>query len=208
MAHSPSPEPETSLAVGDADLLLDIADSAIVEGLRGSRPSAPPEHRLPPALRERTGLFVTLEVAGGLNGCIGSIEGEEPIGLAAARHAWSAAFADPRLPVLHQVDYPELTIEVSVLTPLTTLPASSRHELLEALRPDTDGLVIAEGRSRGVFLPAVWEQLPEPEAFLDHLQRKAGMRHGPWPATMQAWRFTATKFARRAGEQPNPSEAA
>jgi AmmeMemoRadiSam system protein A len=205
---APSPSREGRLAQREADLLLDLADGAVVEGLLGRRPAVPQEHRLPSALREHAGAFVTLTVARELNGCIGSIEGVEPLGRAAVRHAWSAAFADPRLPALRPADYDELTIEVSVLSPLAPMPAASRREVLEGLRPGVDGLVIADGSRRSVFLPSVWEQLPEPATFLAHLRAKAGMRSDTWPVGMRAWRFTATKFARRAGEQPNPSEAA
>jgi AMMECR1 domain-containing protein len=71
-----------------------------------------------------------------------------------------------------------------------------------------DGLLIAAGGRQAVFLPAVWEQLPEPAGFLDHLQLKAGLAPGRWPPDMQSWRFTASKFRRRAGEQPTPSQVA
>jgi AmmeMemoRadiSam system protein A len=205
---APSPSPETVLAADDRELLLDLADEAIVEGLLGHRHPAPPGRRLTPALRQHRGVFVTLTVADDLNGCIGSIEGFEALGRAAARHAWSAAFADPRLPALRPADYPELTIEVSVLSALAPVAADSRHAVLDGLRPGVDGLVIAEGARRGVFLPSVWEQLPEPDGFLAHLQAKAGIRPDTWPAAMLAWRFTAAKFTRRAGEEPNPSAAA
>ncbi len=204
----PSPSHETPLAAGDAELLLDLADGAVIDGFLGHPPAAPPEALLPAALRERTGVFVTLTVRGELNGCIGSIEGVEPLGRAAARHAWSAAFADPRLPALRPDEYEELAIEVSVLSPLVAMPATSRRQVLEHLRPSIDGLVIAESDRRGVFLPAVWDQLPEREAFLDHLQAKAGLRPGSWPSGMRAWRFTAAKFARRAAGQTTPSAAA
>lgn len=206
MARSPSPE--LRLSTGEAGELLDLADGAIVEGLLGDRPSSPPEAQLPPALRERTGLFVTLTVCEELNGCIGNVEGEEPLGQAAVRNAWSAAFADPRLPALRPVDYEELTIEVSVLSALVEMPVRSRGELLGELRPGVDGLVIGDRSRRGVFLPAVWEQLPEPTAFLDHLEAKAGMRPGSWDGGMRAWRFTAAKYRRRAGRRSSPFEAA
>jgi len=97
---APSPSADGALAADDASLLLDIADAAIVEGLVGGPPSAPPLALLPAALRQHVGVFVTLTVDGDLNGCIGTIEGEEPLGHGTARHAWSAAFADPRLPAL------------------------------------------------------------------------------------------------------------
>jgi AmmeMemoRadiSam system protein A len=203
-----SPSPDTRLSGRDRDILLDIADTAIADGLLGRTPSAPPVELLPPASRQHRGIFVTLTVGGTLNGCIGSVAGIEPLGHGSARHVWSVAFADPRLPALAHHDYDQLVIEVSVLSPLRTLPASSRRDALNQLRPGADGLVIAADRHhQAVFLPAVGDQLPEPSLFLDHLQLKAGLPPRQWPANMRAWRFSAEKFARHAGEQPSPSRA-
>jgi AmmeMemoRadiSam system protein A len=198
---APSPSADRGFALAEIELLLDIADGAIVDGLLGGPPAALPVAVLPTALRAARGVFVTLTVDGELNGCIGSIQGVEPLGHGTARHAWSAAFADPRLPALRRVDYGQLTIEVSVLSPLEPMPAMTRSQLLDDLCPGVDGLLIAAGARQGVFLPAVWDQLPEPTMFLDHLQAKAGMQPGWWPAELRAWRFTAEKFVRRAGEQ-------
>jgi hypothetical protein len=192
----------------ERELLLDIADAAIAGDLLGAPPSASAAEPLTGALREHVGVFVTLMVDGQLNGCIGSIDGVEPLGHAAARLAWSAAFADPRLPRLRPVDYSRLRIEVSVLSPLTAMLAVSRHQVLDQLRPGVDGLVIAAGSRKGLFLPAMWEQLPEPEVFLDHLLLKVGLVPGRWPEGMRAWWFTAETFARDVGERPNPSQAA
>jgi AmmeMemoRadiSam system protein A len=182
----------------DAARLFDIAEEAIRAGLAGQRPTAPQLDALPDALRAPIGVFVTLLVGGELNGCIGSIEGTEPLAHAVARHAWNAAFRDPRLPALRPEDWDRLTIEISVLSPLTPMPAHSRAELLAALRPGIDGLVIVGGGRQAVFLPVVWEQLPNPDDFLDYLQRKAGMAPRSWPADMRGLRFTAEKLARRA----------
>jgi hypothetical protein len=54
----------------------------------------------------------------------------------------------------------------------------------------------------------VWDQLPDPETFLDHLQLKAGLAPTRWPEGMQAWRFTTDTFGRGIGQQPYPSRAA
>lgn len=88
------------------------------------------------------------------------------------------------------------------------MPDSSRQHVLDWLRPGVDGVLIAAGTRQGVVLPSVWEQLPEPAVFLDHLQHMAGLPARWWLEGMRAWRFTATKFARRAGAQPKPSRAA
>jgi AmmeMemoRadiSam system protein A len=201
---APSPWADSRLQDAEAALLLDLADDAIVEGLR-HRPAAVPDAAdLPPALQEKRGVFVTLLVDGALNGCIGSIDGDEPLGQAVPRLARSAAFADWRLPSLRTSDYPSLTIEVSLLSPLEPVPAASRRQLLDQLRPGVDGLLLEAGPRRGVFLPVVWEKVPDPDDFLDHLLNKAGIRPRTWPAEMAAWRFTVEKLTRRAGDDHAP----
>ena len=51
---------------------------------------------------------------------------------------------------------------------------------LKAIRPKKDGLIIRYGTNTGLFLPQVWEQLPDPEQFLDNLCIKAGLPPGMW----------------------------
>jgi AmmeMemoRadiSam system protein A len=205
---APSPSADGRLDDAEAALLLDLADEAIVNGLRRRPPVVAELADLPPALHGARGVFVTLLVDGRLNGCIGSIDGDEPLGHAVGRLARSAAFADWRLPALRPGDYDSLVIEVSLLSPLEPVGAATRAELLDQLRPGTDGLVIEAGPRRGVFLPVVWEKVPDPDDFLDHLLDKAGIHLRSWPPTMQAWRFTVEKLSRRAGDRSVPSRAA
>jgi AMMECR1 domain-containing protein len=61
---------------------------------------------------------------------------------------------------------------------------------LSQLRPGVDGLILEEGGRRGTFLPAVWESLPEPRAFLRELKRKAGLPADHWSDTLRAHRYT------------------
>ena len=201
MAHSrlPDAERDRPLGTAHADLLLDIAEGAIVDGLRRRHPRMPLREELPGALLHATGTFVTLHVRGELNGCIGSIETDEPVGRSVARHAWSAAFTDPRLPPLQWADYDHLDIEISLLSPLAPIPAPSRDALIDALEPAVDGLLIVAGARTAVFLPSVWEQLPSPETFLTHLFHKAGLDPASWPEGLRAFGFTAEKFGRPAG---------
>lgn len=207
MARSPFPEAggEPSAAASQVppdsmhdELLLDIADRAIVDGLRNTRAAVALPHGLPPELRRAVGSFVSLHVHGELNGCIGSIRTDEPLGESVARHAWSAAFADPRLPALRWTDYEHLEIEVSILSPLTPVEAPSRDSLLGALEPGVDGLLIAAGARQAVFLPTVWRQLPTADAFVSHLFRKAGLDSSSWPVGLRAHRFTAREITRDA----------
>ena len=170
--------------------LLDVAEDAILAGLEGRR-LTPPEWPT-----ERRGVFVTLHVDGELNGCIGTIEPDEPLAAAVARRAWDAAFADPRLPRLRTDDWDRLHIEISVLSPLERLDVRSFDELLAAITPGVDGLMITAGSRRGTFLPSVWEQLPDPRQFLDQLWRKAGLTPGTWPEGLVVERYRTQSFGR------------
>lgn len=188
--------PSLSSELSDADgaALLDIADRSIRAGLSGRGRLRVDTASLSPLLAQPGAAFVTVRVGGDLNGCIGSIDPVAPLGAAVARHAWDAAFSDPRLPPLRPEDYQRTTIEVSVLSPLEPIAAHSEAELLTVLRPGKDGLVIAARGRRGLFLPVVWESLPDPRDFLRHLQDKAGLPPGRWPADMTAHRFSVLKF--------------
>jgi AmmeMemoRadiSam system protein A len=172
------------LPSAESDLLLDLADAAVAGGLAGRAPVLPAVETLPLALQARQGVFATLLVDGELNGCIGNMGDVEPLAHGAARHAYAAAFEDPRLPRLRPADYDRLTIELSVLSPLAPIAAGSREELL------------AGAGRQGVFLPAVWEKLADPDDFLDHLLAKAGLPLRRWHPAMQAWRFTVDKYQR------------
>lgn len=196
---APSPWPEPSIDQHDVDALLDIAETAIATALAGHRPALPPLESLPPSLHRRVGAFVTLNVHGQLNGCIGTINGAEPLGHSVARLALSAAFADPRLPSLQPADYAHLDITISLLSPMSPIAAGSRADLKAALRPGHDGLVIHAGERQPLVLPTVWEQLPDPDDFLDHLWWKAGMRPRTGPAGMCAFRFSTQHHERRTG---------
>ena len=129
-------------------------------------------------------------VDGSLNGCIGSLQ-PEPLAAAVSRLAWEAAFADPRLPALEWSEYPRADVKISLLSDPEPLDVATEDELIAALRPGVDGVIIAAGGRRATFLPAVWETLPDRVAFVHQLERKAGMRG--WPRGARAWRYTSVE---------------
>ncbi len=203
----PSPSPDSDLGNEDADRLLDAAIRAIRQGLAGRSPLLEPLSDLPERLHRRVGSFVTLHVGHELNGCIGNVEGIEPLGHAVPRLAWSAAFGDPRLPALRSSELGRLEIELSLLSPLSALVADSYAELIDRIEPGTDGVVVTAGRRQGLFLPSVWVQLPEPDRFVAQLFRKAGLAAGSWPAGTQVHHFTTSTY-RRGPDRTRPDGTA
>ena len=104
-----------------------------------------------------------------------------------------AAFGDQRFPPLTAAELDGLTLSVSVLTPPVPMRFTGEADLLAQLRPGVDGLIIEDCGRRALFLPAVWEQLPDPAHFLAHLKAKAGMPIDHWSPHFKASRFQAVE---------------
>ncbi len=75
------------------------------------------------------------------------------------------------------------------------LDFANEADLLAALRPGVDGLVLREGSTRSTFLPSVWKGMPSPERFLEELKRKAGLPRDYWSTTLRFDRYTVEEFA-------------
>jgi len=180
----------------ETDALLDVAETAIRRRLSGRSIGVIDEVDVPASLQASARAFVTLHVADRLNGCVGSLDGTEPLADSIADLAVKAGFLDPRLPPLRAADLTRLRIEISLLSDLVEVPARSRTELLQHVRPHRHGLVIRSGVRRAVFLPVVWRQLPSADQFIDRLLGKAGLPPAPWPDDLVADVFTTTTIQR------------
>jgi len=177
-------------------LLLELARETLREvAERGRLPRVDADY-LPPGLDEPRACFVTLTRRGALRGCIGNLEPRLPLYRAVMENARAAATRDTRFPPVEPDEVPELTIEISVLSPPRRLDADTPEARLAALRPGRDGVILRAGRCTATYLPQVWEKLPEPRRFLDSLARKAGLPAGAWrdPATELSV-YTVESFA-------------
>jgi AmmeMemoRadiSam system protein A len=178
--------------------LLRIARAALAQALgAGSVAGAPPAATNPdePWLHEPGATFVTLRRPDGeLRGCVGSIEPHRPLAEDVAHNAVAAAFHDSRFPPLAPQELPEISLEVSLLSSPEPLPALSEAAALRLLRPGIDGVILEYRGRRGTFLPQVWEQLPTPRDFLDHLATKAGLPRGFWAPEVRLSRYTVLKW--------------
>ena len=174
--------------------LLGIAADSIAHGLAHDRPAPVELETVPEPLRAPGAAFVTLKRRNRLRGCIGSSEAHRPLAADVAENAWRAAFRDPRFPRLGPDERDGLDLSVSVLTRPEAMRFRDQGDLLAQLRPGEDGLIIADGRARALFLPSVWEQLPMAENFLAQLKLKAGLAADHWSAAFRAHRFGAAEI--------------
>jgi len=133
------------------------------------------------ALEEKCGVFVTLEINGGLRGCIGHIIGTEPLYKGVIENALSAAFEDPRFDPLTRKEFPQIEIEISILSRPRELKYTSPEDLKEKLRVGVDGVVLSKGWAKATYLPQVWETFAgDKEQFLSSLCMKAGLSPDEW----------------------------
>ncbi|MBK9030611.1 MAG: AmmeMemoRadiSam system protein A [Myxococcales bacterium] len=139
--------------------------------------------------------FVSLHWPDGdLQGCIGSLTPRRPIVVDVAANAVAAGIDDPRGRRLGLADVDALELELSILSPLERIAVTTEAEAVRAIRPGVDGLVLGYHGQRGTLLPAVWDDLPEPAAFLAMLRRKAGLAPDFWSPEVELWRYTAARF--------------
>lgn len=179
-----------NLAPATHEYLLALAVSAIRTGLEVVRPALPELDDCPAELATHRACFVTLTTGPArLRGCCGTLEARRPLAAEVWHNALASAFADPRFDPLEPAELADLHVSVSVVGPLEPVEASSEAQLLDALVPGRDGLLLSWRQHRATFLPAVWESLPERRDFLGELKRKAGLPAGFWAPNVVVHRY-------------------
>lgn len=126
--------------------------------------------------KKNFGVFVTLRKGEALRGCIGNIFPEDNLWNSVNRLVCLSAFEDRRFKPLQKQELKDIKIEISVLSqPKKVLD-------IKEIIPFKTGVIVksADGRE-GVFLPSVWEQIPQRECFMAELcSQKAGLLPDEW----------------------------
>jgi AmmeMemoRadiSam system protein A len=170
----------SGLSKSDGKILIATAREAICARLDG-RATCWPEMSAESdaALSDPSGAFVTLRSGKGegapLRGCIGRMNAKESLIEVVREMARAAAFEDPRFPSLSATEYPGISVEITVLTPMR--PINS----VEEIEIGRHGVYLTKGWQQAVFLPQVaTEQGWNREELLANLCRKAGLPSNAW----------------------------
>ena len=170
-----------------SDFILNLSREAIKNS--SVKPS---EITYPQVLSEYGAVFVTLEKNGNLRGCIDSIIPHRTLIEDIITNAQNAAYKDPRFNPVQKKEIDELSIAVSLLSYPVPMQFKDEDDLLNQIRPNIDGIIIKDGNYQAVYLPSVWEQIPDKKDFLNSLKVKAGMSPNHFSKSFEAYRFVTS----------------
>lgn len=172
------------LSEKDRTQLLEIVRLTLEEFLkRGCIPTVDVDS---PGLLEEKGAFVTIKEDHHLRGCIGTLTAKEPLYRTVMEMAVAAAVEDPRFSPMKPSELDQVTIEISVLSPLKRISSPDQIQV------GVHGLYIVKGCNRGVLLPQVAvEQGWDRNTFLIHTCRKAWLDDDDWKEEAEIYTFTA-----------------
>lgn len=170
-------------------LLLDIARRTLI---RFTTLHIVPDFSIDkPELNKQYGVFVTLKKGGELRGCIGQLASSDPVWKTVREQTIASASEDNRFPKVTISELSQITIELSILSPLKKIHA------IEEIQLGKHGVLITKGLQSGVFLPQVAEETGwDRDTFLSNLcYQKAGLPPDCYkdPET-EIYLFTVQKF--------------
>jgi len=122
---------------------------------------------------QSAGVFVSLHKGAELRGCIGYIEPVATLWDAVKDNATAAATRDHRFDHVVPEELEQIKIEISVLTP-------SKQCMIEEIETGKHGVILQQGGRKSTYLPQVWQEIPERDAFFTSLCQKAGLEETCW----------------------------
>lgn len=183
-----------SLSDAAKERLLQIARETL-EYITQER-DVPEFEAVEPELLEERGAFVTLRHQGELRGCIGFPEAQKSLVETIIEATAAAATRDPRFEPVTEDELEDITIEISVLSPIEKV---TDVNLIECGK---HGLIVRQAKGRlvfsGLLLPQVaseheWTR----EEFLSQTCLKAGLPSHTWQEGAEVFWFTAEVFGEK-----------
>ena len=164
---------------------VELAKKAIEEYISSGKVLTPPKE-LPPDMKRRAGVFVSLKKHGELRGCIGTfLPCEENIYKEIVRNAISAATEDPRFYPVQADEIGDITYSVDVLS------EPEKIKDISELDPKRYGIIVVKGHKKGLLLPDL-EGVNTVEEQLMITKMKAGI--DPSDKDVEILRFTVERY--------------
>ena len=181
----------TGLSHDEKLTLLEVARDTLECCAKGKKPELDSEeYTLSQTLKEKRGVFVTLNKNGHLRGCIGHILPSEQLFNAVIDNTINSSMNDGRFKPVSEDELSDIEIDISVLSPIKKISGAEKFII------GKHGILIHLEGMRAVFLPQVaTEQGWDREETLAHLCNKAGLPSYAWKdEEMEFFVFTAEVF--------------
>lgn len=186
-----------TLTSDDEKYLLNISRKSIESITRDNIilevPNDCPEH-----LKEKLGVFCTINKNNNLRGCIGYPEPVKPLINALIDVSISAAQNDYRFETLKEEELKDIKIEITILTKPELIKVEKNEEYLEKINIGEDGLIIKTMFNTGLLLPQVaTEYNMDVKTFLEHTCLKAGLKPNDWlnKKDIEIYKFQGKEFS-------------
>ena len=174
--------------------LLSIVKQSLEKAVKNNEQYVPQREDFNNFLFNKGASFVTLTKQDKLRGCIGSLMPEKAIAVDIANNTYQAALKDNRFQPVTEKELPQINYSISFLTSFEEIKFNSYAELLSKIEPKVDGILIKDGKRQGVFLPSVWQTIPDKEEFFSELKIKAGLSPSYWSNNLRAFRFRTVEI--------------
>ncbi len=181
-----------SLSDRDGEILVKMARAAVTEYLKARKKIILSED-FKSRFSYNSGVFITLNKAKDLRGCIGFPTPEKKLYQSLVEAALASATEDPRFPPVKYEELTDISFEVTVLTPPVEVRVENTLDYPSKIKVGRDGLIVRWEFGSGLLLPQVpieygWNE----EEFLNHTCEKAN-------APQDCWKRRETKILRFEG---------
>jgi len=128
-----------------------------------------------PVLNEPLASFVSIYIDNELKAQAGSVSPSSSLLEGIIHHAKLAAFQDTKNAPLKVSEYLQVSIELSLLTPVQELNYTSLEEIQNQVNVNKDGLCIIIDGKETSLLPQMWSCFPSFDLFFSQLLHKASL---------------------------------
>jgi len=183
---------EFTLSEDEKTILLELVKKTLNNYIPDKKIEALKSDDFPKALHANLGVFVSLYKEGALRGCIGRFYTDDPIFKTVQDMAIASATEDRRFKPVSVSELKDITIEISVLSPMKRI--YSKDEIVLGKH----GIYITKGPRSGTFLPQVATETGwDVEKFLGYCSRdKAGLGWDGWKDA-ELYVYTALVFGNK-----------
>ena len=175
-------------------LLLQLARQSIQEVLEAERfidkTALIAEY---PILNQHIAVAVTIYLYQKVRAHFCILEADRPLIDAIIYNAKVAAFELPQYSPLGTSEYLHAAIELSLLTPLQRLEASTLQELYEAITPHHDGIVIKHTGKSAYFMPENWDNNSDIATIIAQLHEALHVNPDPRNPDIEIFIFQTEK---------------